>query len=475
MSTLGLQTLRLWRRDPIAWWHDNLIDKPFPRQEEFLDMYARNEWSSLVACRDWGKSRLAAGVALHFLCTRFESLTFTSAPTWAQIKDAVWANIRTLWRHSRLPQQFPSWEVLTTEVKTPYPLWRAMGVTSNKPENTEGRHPGIGGILVLFDESKSVLDEFFDSIVGGMLGNANVQSKLVAIGTPGIPRGFFYRSHANDRKLWGGRMVGSAWDVPELRARAAFELERLGQENPVYQRDQLAKFSMAEGNVVIPLAVVERAIRKRDELARYRRDKRPGWPVVVSLDPSKAQGRGDQAVLGVRIGPALVRAEELQVKVTGTKQAEELLAEKTWEIALAEGAEAIGVDEPGLGLIVCRTLEDLAAKHYARQGDKVKIIRYKPGIAARASTRYQNRKSEDIFLMAERFRDNSGDWETDAVIPDIPDLVAQLVSWTHTDTRTSKTEVIDPSDSPDWADMCNISYAIEREFGHIRNVRSRGI
>jgi len=458
--------LRRWRNDPVCWAHDNLFDRPYPRQDEALAMYAENKWFALCCCRDWGKSRFAAIVALHWLATRYDSLVFTSAPRWSQVEQATWANIRSVWRNSKLPNFHKTWRVMSKQIQTPSPLWRAVGVAAAREEDTEGRHAGKGGALVMFDEAKGVRDPFFNSAVN-MLGRKDVENKLVAIGTPGIPRGWFYGAFGPDRARWA-TMRGSALDVPELREHAEAERERLGENNPFWRQQQLGEFSMAEGNVVIPLSTIERAIRPDAALRRMAQERRPEWLTIISLDPSG--GGGDEAIMGHRVGPVLVHAEAVNPRVPEGKLFEECLAEYTFNFAKNAGADAIAVDEPGVGLIVCRVLDQLADEWRRKtHGEVIKILRYKPGIKARNSDRYQNRKSEDIFLLSEKFRDG------EIYIPDIPDLIGQLCSWTHSDTRTSKTEVLDPSDSPDWADMTNIAFAADRLSHHVRGINPADI
>jgi hypothetical protein len=155
----------------------------------------------VAACRKAGKTRLAAYVVFWFLATRPQSLVVTTAPVWEQLAQTIWADLKHLWSRSLLPLIYPKWQLFTTEIRTGEPKWRAIGVTSDRPENTEGRHAGDAGyVLVVLDESKGIEDSFFTSMMG-MMGGHRKMNRLLAIGTPGGPSGWFYRAFAEDREL----------------------------------------------------------------------------------------------------------------------------------------------------------------------------------------------------------------------------------------------------------------------------------
>lgn len=380
-------------------------------------------------------------MALHWISTRFDSLTFTSAPRWQQIDQATWANIRVLWSRSALPSLFPSWEVLVHQIRTTSPLWRAVGVAAARVEDTEGRHAGVGGAFVLFDESKAIADSYFDSALN-MLSKSSVENKLVAIGTPGIPRGWFYSAFGSNRARWA-TLRGSALDVPELRDHALSERDRLGESNPFYRQQQLAEFSVADEFSIFNLADIEAATKRtftdRDA------------PKIAALDPA---GTGsDECALTFRQGRQQIALNCWQ------GMTEVASAKKAWDMAHSWGATEFYVDAPGIGGPFADMIETMARG----AGDRCSVYRYQPGGSPRDAERFANAKAEDIYALADLFRSGQ------IGIIDDPTMIAQIASWRWATSQNFKTRVIDSeSDSPDRADSLNISFAGPRAKGTVR-------
>lgn len=183
--------LSTWRDDPLAFCADVFHEQPREFQPELLKLIAANRFVAVKSARDVGKTRTAAYVTLWFLCTRPGSLVFTVAPIWRQVEN-LWLEIRTVWSASRLPAIFPQWEMLRTELRTTRPTWRAIGVASDSEERLEGEHGNP--TLVVCDEAKGIPDATYTSLQG-MIGGP--EDKVVAISTPGIPSGWFYRAFSS--------------------------------------------------------------------------------------------------------------------------------------------------------------------------------------------------------------------------------------------------------------------------------------
>jgi phage terminase large subunit len=437
----------LFRRyywDPVAFCNDFFPPNERPRewQPEVLAAVERSPWIAIAACRKAGKTRLAAFLCIWFLCTRANSLVLTIAPVWDQVIQSIWADIRHLWAVSTLPRVFPNWQVLTHEIHT-HPLtpkWRAIGVASDKAENLEGRHPAAGQpALIICDESKGILDDFFSSLQG-MLSEGGM---LVAIGTPGVPQGWFYRAHTKDRALWGVHKKIRADEIPRLAAKCEEERQRLGENDPFFRQQWLAEFTGADDGSVIPYQYVERAIGRKFAIA-------PTWKRVVSLDV--ADGGSDENVCTFRYGPVVLRQKHWQgvdPMQTAMRVAKEAVEFK---------AHIVVVDENGVGAGVRSRLRELL------QPAGIPVFGFNGGRKAKDSERYANVKAEEVFMLRERFiRDETS-------IPNSPQLIGELTSWTAQFTATGKTKIVDPADSPDFADSCMMSFAADRLGQSVRGV-----
>lgn len=461
----------MWMRDMRAWWEDNLPADECPRdwQEAFLEALASMVWAkgrvkaAVAACRGAGKTRAAAILVLWFMDTRPDCLVVTIAPVWSQVVQALWAEIRYLWGVSNVSRRRPDWDVLTHEIKTPSPMWRAYGMAAKDPQNLEGRH-GKTAVLVVVDESKAVSEEINNSI-RGMLWREGVESMLVSIGTPGAPIGWFYRAFGQERTSWDLVRQVSALDIPRLRGRALEELKRLGENNPWYRQQQLAEFAGADDFTIIPLHLIARAMTAEAAercLALFPRPTR-----VMALDPA---GRGaDESVLSFRAGGVLTGQQSWQ----GWDE----MQTATYTAGQARGwnPEVLVVDEIGIGAgIRSRVAELLGAASMPARGrlrnrpTSIRVVGYNSGHRAQDHERFANRKTEDLFRLRERFEAGEVSLPEDAA-----QLTQDLCSYRWEPTTGGKTKVVDrEEDSPDFGDSYLMTYANERQGG-VRAFRPR--
>ena len=439
--------LARWRRDILAWCGDVLFEQPREWQPAILAQVHANAWLAIAACRKAGKTRLAAIIALWWMSTRADSMVVTIAPVWSQVIQALWSEIRHIWVHSHLPVMFPAWKVLTHEIQTPHAKWRAMGFTSADPANLEGRHAGDGGALVILDESKGINEDFFNS-VQGMLDDTSVDSLLLAIGTPGPPIGWFYRAFSLDRPLWTVQAKIRSCDIPRLRHRHDKQLARLGADNPWYRQQELAEFSGAGERTVIPLDAIERAINRK-----FQPDST--WTRHTGLDP--AGGGEDESVLSHRWGPVLVEQRAWQ------GWPEMRTAAYSVQAAREFGAADLTIDAPGIGNPIAGRCEELTG------AGGLRIRRWNPGAAPRDREKYENAKAEQVFALRERFMD------AEISIPNDAMLISQLAAWQWDTSARGKTKIIDPEDSPDYADSALVAFVADTLGGGVRGVSSRWI
>lgn len=396
-----------------------------------MDSVGTNRWTAVAACRDLGKSRLAAYCALWFLVTRPRSLVFTCAPIWEQVEQALWAEIRGIYKDSILPELFPTWELQNTAIKTHDPLWRAIGVTSQKPENIEGRHGDH--VLVILDESKGIGDDFFSS-VQGMLSQET--SKLLAIGTPGPPIGWFARAFVEDRDLWGGHFQVSSKTIPRLAKHYEAEKKRLGPNNPWFLQQQEARFAGADENTVIPRDAVLDASERRFDVKNQKITMR--WPRILSLDPA-AKG-SDEAVLTFRWGPKIVK------QMCWNGHDEMWTANQCAKEAVDFRAHKVVIDDVGLGAGIRSRVRQLL------QQTPIHVMGFHGGRPPKDTEQFLNAKAAMVFNLRDRFI--AGDIE----IPPDNKLIAQLCAWTFEWTSSGKTKIVDPADSPDRADSLLLAF-----------------
>jgi hypothetical protein len=92
------------------------------------------------------------------------------------------------------------------------------------------------------------------------------------------------------------------------------------------------------------------------------------------------------------------------------------------------------------------------------------VYGFNGGRSPRDKERFANVKAEEIFILRERFLHD------DISIPNASQLIGELTSWTAEFTPTGKTRIVDPDDSPDFADSCMMAYAADRLGQSVRGV-----
>ena len=163
-----------------------------------------------------GKTRLAAGAAATFLCTRKDSIVVTTAPTDHQVRNLLWGEIGSLHaRASALGNDLPGepdqkqWRL--------GPKWYALGLATNKPGRFQGFHGSVavpddpdddvdleqyerslsavsdaigtaakdapGGILLVFDEGAAIDQMIYDAAKGAL---TSPESYVLTIGNPDL-------------------------------------------------------------------------------------------------------------------------------------------------------------------------------------------------------------------------------------------------------------------------------------------------
>src|SRR5690348_3619215 len=89
------QLIERIRRDPVWFSREILGFDPWSKQREILESVRDNEATAVRSCHGIGKTATAAEVVLWFLAAFGpEALVVTTAPTWRQVRDLLWREIR---------------------------------------------------------------------------------------------------------------------------------------------------------------------------------------------------------------------------------------------------------------------------------------------------------------------------------------------------------------------------------------------
>nr|DAX89826.1 MAG TPA: large terminase [Caudoviricetes sp.] len=345
------------RRDPNFYVENVIGDSLWSKQQEVLRAIAKNRIVTVASCHGIGKTHLAARAAHQFLNTYKNSYVVTTAPTFRQVEELLWRQIRAVHKKSAMAR---SGRLLKTMLEYS-DEWFAIGVSSDDTDKIQGFHPASGNILVIVDEAAGVSEETFVAVEAIM---TSLGAHALFIGNPTKLSGTFYNSHHIDPKSCKIRI--SCFDTPNFTNNgietiedlknldeealeivapylitpqwAADKITRWGVDTPMFQSRVLGQFPTAEVNTLIPLEFIEAAMTP-ERLAELQAAQSKDEPLSVGVDVARF---GDDKTVITRRKGSIVTNQHAY-----SKEDTEQTAGRVKMIYPAP--EFIGIDEDGLG------------------------------------------------------------------------------------------------------------------------------
>lgn len=383
------QELLKFKLNPVLFFEKVLgISTLEPYQKRTLMTVAENDYTVIKACHDVGKSFMGAGIVCWYMTCFPYSKAVTTAPTWNQVKNILWAQIRSM--HSKSKMALGGRLNLADWHLTPNGDWFALGfsprneLSSGEGQGTQssfqGFHAESGDILILFDEATGIRPGVWD-MAEGMMTSGN--AKFVGIANPTSRTGKFFQcfnlptyakvslSCFDSPNLIASNITNKAELIAELdycRTLNDVDLQaRLkgyakpnapllatkwviknvldwGIDHPLTLSKVLGEFPRAGSRDLIPLDVVEEAQRAVYEPQKHERR-------TIGVDVARF-GK-DSSVITARHGKKHVDKRALQKRDTG-----EVVGE-TYAMYREYGADVIVVDGTGLGGGVVDGLREL--------------------------------------------------------------------------------------------------------------------
>lgn len=255
------KAFRTWLARPERFMQEVLGWEPWEKQVDILHSIIDNNQTFVKSCNAAGKSWLAAGVVIWWLATR-RGKVVTTAPTWRQVREILWANIGA--QCSRAPQL--GIKPMQTKMLIE-PDWYAVGLSTKVPDKFQGYH---GNVLIVVDEASGVNDESIWGAIDGNLTDAK-HDRLLAIGNPLDPESVFARKFKLPKKQGRlNKITISAYDTPNLKSGASIpglvtrgwveekEVE-WGVDSPLFQARVLGEFPKVGAAALFPMHWMERA------------------------------------------------------------------------------------------------------------------------------------------------------------------------------------------------------------------------
>lgn len=371
------------RRDPVAFVQEWLGEDIYHKQKEILLSVRDHRRTSVASCHASGKSFTAARVVIWFLHAFVNSMVITTAPTFNQVQNVLWREIRTAASRPRYP-------LLGTVLKTRYeigPSWYAMGFkpADNETDRFQGFHSE--NILLVIDEAAGIPEPVFDATNAMMTSQ---DARMLLIGNPTNSAGTFYDSHHRLRTQYNTIKI-SAYDTPNFQAGSTVRpylithewtndvITSHGMDSPYVQSRVYANFPIIGDNTIIPLAWIEACSIQEVETT--------DGEIEAGLDVARF-GQDENAIC-VRKGPKVLLEDHW-----GGVDTMATVARVRNILAGFPGLKRIKVDVIGVGAGVCDRLKELG---YPVAGVNV-------GMRASDTTKWANFRHEMWWQLRERFR-----------------------------------------------------------------------
>jgi len=418
------------------------------RQEEVLDAIETYDRVAVRSGHGVGKTFTAAIAACWFLAEHNPALVITTAPTFRQVREVLWSEIRRLWW--RTPWGRHKIGVVNqTEIRLSDNR-RAFGFSTDDPQKLQGLH--CENLLFVVDEAGGVERDIFEAAYGMLTGD---NAKALWIGNPILPQGAFYDAFRSPE--WHGMAI-SCLECPNVTQRREVipglttlawvegQKREWGADSPTYHARVLGEFPEGGEDVLIPLSWAEAALKRPvgDEMQ---------GAIVMGVDV--ARFGSDRTAFCIRDKVA-IRHIEKHVKLSTMETAGRVKAlAARWRIK----PENIHIDDTGVGGGVTDRLREL--------GLKVDGVKF--GAAAVESEKFADVRAEMYWAMREAVRPDSEHPIGIALATDSQNVVQEISTSRYGYTSRGQIRIESKDDirkrlgrSPDLADAAALTFRARR-------------
>lgn len=371
--------------------------------------------------------------------TRPGAICITTAPTWRQVRELLWREIRKLHGRAQL------WGTCNnTDINCSH-QWYALGISTDDPDRFQGFHSE--DLLVIVDEAAGVIDDIFTGIEGILTG---YKSRLLLTGNPTNIDGVFKVSHHSDAY---NKISIDAFSTPNftgeecpdfIKARLIskqWQQDRLvewGEHSPFYRSRILAEFPTQREKSLFNTEWLVRAQKYEPKIDKSK-------PIVLGADVA----RGGQCetccyvIQGFRILDMLAWRDGPTATVI-------TVADRILEFGKRHKVQIYRVDATGMGVGVA---DNLAQKN-------ANVERYMAGGKSRDPSRFAMKRDEDYWRLREFFHQGLiGKLEDKRTFDQLA-----YIQYDYTDRSTLKVEakngpIMRNLPSPDRADALCIAFS----------------
>lgn len=235
----------------------------------------------VTSCHASGKTYVLGDIVNGELFPYKDSVVLTTAPTWKQVKNTLWRQIKRAYNRAERNKRPLGGSLIQTELNISE-TWYALGLSTSEPENFAGYHSER--MLIVMDEASGVSDEIDEAVDGIAAGGLVV---IVKIGNPTKINGHFARDAKRSDVV---KITISCFDTPNFTANGiktvddltlekcqcaevvvaglitpmwVYRLkEKYGVDSDVFRVRALGKFPKAESDTFMSIDMVQDAINR---------------------------------------------------------------------------------------------------------------------------------------------------------------------------------------------------------------------
>lgn len=243
---------------PVRFVHEVLGVETDEWQDNALREYGRGgRRISISACHGPGKTAWASWVIIHHMVTRYPQKTVATAPSSAQLNDALFAEVLKWMR--KLPAPILALfniksDRVELKARPEQSFFAARTARPEKPEALQGVHSE--NVLLIADEASGVPEAIYESAMGSMSGE---NACTILLSNPTRSSGFFHDTHHKLKDMWYTEVVDHTMSTRVTDDFVEDVARRYGRDSDAFRIRCLGLFPRTDTNTIIPFEFVETA------------------------------------------------------------------------------------------------------------------------------------------------------------------------------------------------------------------------
>ncbi len=257
---LPKEAINFYYDHPVEFFEDILRVKLTSQQKEILvtvpEAIKNKKNISVKSGHGTGKTFVESGIIIWFLGTRYKAKVICTAPTQTQLFDVLWSELS---KHNDRSLLKPHFEMTASRfaMKNSPNDWFAVARSTNKPENFQGHHGE--NMLFIIDEASGVDTEIMEVIEGACTEEGNI---MVMFGNPTQLTGGFYESFSSKSEFYHN-MTMSCLESTNVSPIYPKQIEaKYGRDSDIYRIRVLGEFPKSEEDTIIPMDLIEDAMKR---------------------------------------------------------------------------------------------------------------------------------------------------------------------------------------------------------------------